>query len=595
MTITTVPLSKLDDSPFNPRQTYDGIEELAASIKQVGVLQRPVARPSKRGRFELVAGHRRKRGAEAAGLKSIEVEVQELTDEQAKEVQLVENTQRADLTPLEEAAGYLALLDLRERPVPELAERVGKSASYVYKRLQLLKLPAEARKAFEAGDISLTVALYLARIPHKDLQLEALKQVTRDHWGELVGAAEAKRIIESRYMLVLKDSCFKPADPELPGGPCGECPKRTGANPDLFGDVEGDDICTDPKCHAKKVAAHADRELAKHEAKGLPVLDKEHSVFSPYDPKRLAHRSGYVLADEKPYDPDFPDKLTGRRKWKTVLGKHMPETTMAVDGTGAPVVLIDQKALKKARKAAGLVKPKKPASSGPGKAKAAPTPKAKRDDELETRLEAAMLDAIIKNVPQAREVAARLAAAISIDLANSSATAKAAAAFGIEDVGDIATAGSLDDCLALVAMLEALEAVDTDKALAQMAEDLGVDVAALRNDVEQDLARERAAADPVAEQKTAASAGGERELVMRLGIKREEGWLYFLDKDCNVARTKMVKPGQPKPKKGKGSELLVRTDIERREEGWLYFIDEKGDLCRRRFLTDDQVAKKKAA
>lgn len=599
MTITTVPLSKLDDSPFNPRQTYDGIEELAASIKQVGVLQRPVARPGKRGRFELVAGHRRKRGAEAAGLKSIEVEVQELTDEQAKEVQLVENTQRADLAPLEEAAGYQALLDLRERPVPELAERVGKSASYVYKRLQLLKLTPKARKAFEAGDVSLTVALYLARIPHKDLQLEALERVSRDHFGELCGAANARRVIQSNYMLVLKESCFKPADPDLPGGPCGECPKRTGASPDLFGDVEDDNVCTDPKCHAAKVAAHAEREVEKHKAKGLPVLTAKESaqLFASYNPKQLSgsRGAGYVLADEKPYDHELPE-LNGRRKWKTVLGKHMPETTMAFDGTGAPVLLLEQKALKKARKAAGLVKPrKKPATSGSKKAKAGLGVDARRNTELETRVEAAMLDAIIKGVPQAREIAARVAANIVIDTAMSSATDKAAAAFGIEDVGDIATSGSVDDCLALVAMLEAFEAVDTDKALAQLVEDLGVDVEALRNDVEQDLARERAAADPVVEQKTAEAADGKPELIMRLGIKREDGWLYFVNKDVNVARTKMVKPGQRKPKKGKGSEVevLVKTDIRKREDGWLYFLDDQGDLSRRPFLTADQVAKKK--
>jgi ParB family chromosome partitioning protein len=150
-----VALSHLRGNPFQPRQAMDPQElsGLIESIRRHGVLQPIVVRPSAGG-FEVVAGERRWRAAEAAGLSSIPAIVRSLTDQEALELALVENLQREDLNPIERARAYRRLMQEFGLTQEQIADRVGKSQPSVANALRLLHLPAQIQASLEAGRIS---------------------------------------------------------------------------------------------------------------------------------------------------------------------------------------------------------------------------------------------------------------------------------------------------------------------------------------------------------------------------------------------------------------------------------------------------------
>ena len=150
-----IALSHLRANPFQPRQAMDPqqLSGLVESIRRHGVLQPIVVRPSAGG-FEVVAGERRWRAAEAAGLGSIPAIVRSLTDQEALELALVENLQREDLNPMERARAYRRLMQEFGVTQELIAERVGKSQPSVANALRLLHLPAQVQASLEAGRIS---------------------------------------------------------------------------------------------------------------------------------------------------------------------------------------------------------------------------------------------------------------------------------------------------------------------------------------------------------------------------------------------------------------------------------------------------------
>lgn len=150
-----IALSHLTANPYQPRQTIDAQElsGLVESIRRHGVLQPIVVRPSSGG-FEVVAGERRWRAAEAAGLNTIPAVVKTLTDQEALELALVENLQREDLNAMERARAYRRLMAEFGLTQDEIAERVGKSQPSVANSLRLLNLPPQIQASLEAGRIS---------------------------------------------------------------------------------------------------------------------------------------------------------------------------------------------------------------------------------------------------------------------------------------------------------------------------------------------------------------------------------------------------------------------------------------------------------
>ncbi|HEY7579242.1 MAG TPA: ParB/RepB/Spo0J family partition protein [Acetobacteraceae bacterium] len=153
-----VPLDLLEPNPFQPRSSMDpvALDELAQSIRLRGVLQPLVVRPhpDKQDRFQIVAGERRWRAAGAAGLHEVPVLVDQMTDAEASAVALVENLQRQDLNPLDEAEGYHRLLTQFQFTHDALGQSVGKSRSHISNALRLLNLPNAVKDALRSGDIS---------------------------------------------------------------------------------------------------------------------------------------------------------------------------------------------------------------------------------------------------------------------------------------------------------------------------------------------------------------------------------------------------------------------------------------------------------
>lgn len=176
-----VSIDALEPSPYQPRRPIDlpSIEELAASIRTHGILQPLLARPhpTVAGRYELVAGERRWRAAQAAGLHELPVLVRPLPDAQAMAAALVENLQRQDLNSIEEAEGYRRLLDEFGLSQEALGEAVGKSRSHVANTLRLLHLPPRVQAEVRAG--GLTAGHARALLAHPDPEKAALQVIAR--------------------------------------------------------------------------------------------------------------------------------------------------------------------------------------------------------------------------------------------------------------------------------------------------------------------------------------------------------------------------------------------------------------------------------
>ena len=151
-----MPIELLHASPNNPRKYFSDseLDDLARSIREKGLLQPLVVRLRSDGEYEIVAGERRWRAAQKAGVHAIPVLIRELSDGEALEIALIENIQRSDLNPLEEARAYNLLLEQFNYTQQQLAESVGKSRSHIANTLRLLNLPDSVRKQIEAGQLT---------------------------------------------------------------------------------------------------------------------------------------------------------------------------------------------------------------------------------------------------------------------------------------------------------------------------------------------------------------------------------------------------------------------------------------------------------
>lgn len=301
--------------------------------------------------FEVVAGERRAIAAKEAGLEEIQAIVRDLTDEEVLELQLIENLQRQDLHELAEAEGYEALQKLGHS-IDDMAAKVGKSKATVYARMKLLALSPPARSAFYEGKLSASTALLIARVP-TTLQKQALGEITKlQGWDDNkapMSTRQAQKHIHDNYMLRLSEAGFKTGDATLvvSAGACGPCPKRTGNQPELFGDVKGADVCTDPTCFKLKIAAHAERVIAAAAETGQKVLTganakkaAKYGVDSNLD--------GYVRLDARDYDR--------KGTFRQTLGKAYVPTLLQDPESGKMIEVAPEKDVDKAhgdRKRAG--------------------------------------------------------------------------------------------------------------------------------------------------------------------------------------------------------------------------------------------------
>jgi len=187
------------------------------------------------------------------------------------DIQITENLQRDDLTELEEAEGYQALMQLTGLNAEQVGAKIGKSRAYVYTRLKLLDLCTDVRQALRDKKLEATTATLLARIPNEKLQIKALNEVLKGQWDgdgyATMSYRQAAAHVQREYMLALDKATFdiKAVDLLPAAGACSACPKRTGAEPELFADVKSADVCTDPVCFHKKEDAHTAAQLLRRQ------------------------------------------------------------------------------------------------------------------------------------------------------------------------------------------------------------------------------------------------------------------------------------------------------------------------------------------
>lgn len=163
--IVELKLDELRANPYQPRKVFDevALKELAASIKEHGVFQPIIAKKSIKG-YEIIAGERRVKASKLAGLKTIPAIVRDFTDNEMMEIALLENLQRENLTAIEEAEAYKNLLDTLDITQEKLAERIGKSRSYITNMIGLLNLPDSVKKLLEEKKITMSHARVLSKI-----------------------------------------------------------------------------------------------------------------------------------------------------------------------------------------------------------------------------------------------------------------------------------------------------------------------------------------------------------------------------------------------------------------------------------------------
>ena len=194
--IETLPLREIEPDPGQPRKTFDDetLAELSASIAEHGLLQPIAVRPKPSGGYLIVAGERRWRASRMAGLTEVPVIVKDVTDEQAMELALVENLQREDLDPVEEAAGIRELMTRCNLTQEQAARKLGKSRSALANSLRLLSLPETVLELLKSGFITIGHAKVVLSLPTPELQEEAAQMIADNQLNVRQAEALCKKL-----------------------------------------------------------------------------------------------------------------------------------------------------------------------------------------------------------------------------------------------------------------------------------------------------------------------------------------------------------------------------------------------------------------
>lgn len=346
-------VSSIKPSPNNPRKHIDAEAqaELVDSIKSKGVIQPILVRIVDDG-YELIAGERRWRGSQEAGLDEIPAMVIEATEQEALELSIIENLQRKDITAMEEAEGFQNWLDLTGEPVEALMAKVNKSRSYVYGTVQLLKLAASVAERVRTGEMSRSVALLLSRINDHARQ-EALAREVVDinlvrSWEKArpMSYREALQHIKEHATQDLKGAIFELSTSYGDLITCDQCPKRSCNDMLILAEHSNDpDVCTDPSCFELKTERSVEPTAAV-------LRDKGHQVIIgsriPNGFRRLTE-----TIDVGNFEYKEIKKLLGKRLLPNPGTIWIP--TYKAEA-GKPIGVINDKDLKRIIKDNGLVK-----------------------------------------------------------------------------------------------------------------------------------------------------------------------------------------------------------------------------------------------
>ncbi len=198
-TLQEIPLNQIH-AKENYRKTFKdrSLAELAASIRENGVIEPIIVRPNENG-YEIIAGERRFRASLAAGLATIPAMIRDVNDDQVLKLQIVENVQRENVPFMEEADAVRRLRNELDLDVDEICKMIGKSNSYVYHMLKLTAMPDQAQTICRNGWISKAVAWHIAKLPNDDYQIKAANDLARTQQGKLVTENGAKSYIRDNF------------------------------------------------------------------------------------------------------------------------------------------------------------------------------------------------------------------------------------------------------------------------------------------------------------------------------------------------------------------------------------------------------------
>lgn len=331
------------DSNTNPRRIVD-IAELVESVRSVGIIEPLIVRRVNDFRpmmTVLVCGARRLAAAKAAGLSEIPVYVRDLTESEGLELQIIENRDRQDVHPMDEAYAYQQLLsaplpDGSERTVENVAERCGVAIGRLHRSLGLLKLCESVQALFRDDKITSKVAQLISTLKPSEQASAADHVADKDGLGALPYPLVVKYIQET-FLLDLANAPFDVSSSEFSAPPCAECPKRSGSQPDLFGGFDGLELCSDPACYSRKGKLSWKKVSGAAKQGGQAVLsDKAAAEIFRFGATEVPDTSSYVSVESVcPQDP-------ARRSYLQVLGDQAPETVLARDGRGGVHRLIDR-------------------------------------------------------------------------------------------------------------------------------------------------------------------------------------------------------------------------------------------------------------
>lgn len=284
LAVTMIELNRLQASPTQPRKHFDQekLDQLTESMREHGfTLSALTVRPlpgdaGKNGdsRFEIVTGERRWRAAAAAGIVRAPCFVRNLSNEAVVEQQLIENIQREDLTPIEEAEGYKQILALVDHDgkkvysVASLAKRIGKKERWIFQTLALCNLDPATRAEVESGRLSRKTARFIGVVPDEKLRAEFAREVLHPQKEEgPLSWRKAEELLHRKFVRDLRVATFDQEDPSLlpmeevsgkrlAGGACTDCPFRTG-NTAQAGELakQKHSVCLNPSCYDRKQAA----------------------------------------------------------------------------------------------------------------------------------------------------------------------------------------------------------------------------------------------------------------------------------------------------------------------------------------------------
>lgn len=215
--VTEIDIDEIRSNPYQPRKTFDSetLNELAKSIEQYGVVQPIIVKKSIKG-YELVAGERRTKAAKIAGLKKIPAIIKDFDDQEMMEIALIENIQREDLNPIDEASSISNIIKLKGYTQEEFASKFGKSRTYVTNLLGLLKLPDDVKRLVEKKAISMSHARVLSKmddeekvnelakkIVTEDMSVRDLERLSQDVKSDVIvkGTSSSKKAFDHKYRM----------------------------------------------------------------------------------------------------------------------------------------------------------------------------------------------------------------------------------------------------------------------------------------------------------------------------------------------------------------------------------------------------------